>query len=1751
MKAVKGIDVMMGMAVSAFALLAPTYAHAQETIQNIADIAYIDAAGNVRSGRSNPVKTKVLDMRTPPKVQFFVAGPDGEETLVAGGCGPVTPTNQSLIPTAAAAPGVDVYVIVDDTFANRDPNSADSISVNVQSGSDIVTLKLIETGPNTSRFAGILKTSLNGEDADACTLPITSSGSITGAYDNGIISVTTPALAVTTYNIVFDSATLRALDGASVTLVDDATGAPARPLGVDGIASFPSTVVVGKEYKDSAGRTYSVPEGGFTFPILPAGRYRIVVEPNAGYSFPSQTDAQDYASRPIIQEKAIDVKADASYGNAFSVADRSAFNTDIPLDRIEGSVVVTKSVSTDRASPGDYIQYQVVVQNTGSGGSLFRPTMTDIMPKGIRYQKGSLHLNGRQINDPDVGNDGRTMSTILPPLDAGSSYTLTYVGSVTSNTPIGDAINEVSVTAGGITSPIARAGVRIDGGLFSDAVTIIGRVVTGSCQPNSPNAHPVPGVRILLEDGTYVVTDLNGQYHIENVRPGLHVAQMDRNSIPEGYVASKCSDDTRRAGSNISQFIDARGGALWRADFFLSKSEDAPDDIEPVGKAIGTIPETRGEFDIIGPDQVARNFPTSTLQAPQVLGAEEVNQSPVVANTASKTAEAENIDVIGQASESDDSISAAGGETDWSLKADGSIAILFPSPEYNPRSPSTRVVVAHGMNDSVSITLNGEQVDPLLYDGTSINPSETGKVAIWTGLPLENGENLLEVKIRKEDGTVINLDRVIAYVNQAHTATIINEQSLLIADGQTKPVIAVRLTDRRGRPVRNGISGRLDLSSPYVTAESVQNRRDSQLIQQTSSSAATWTVTGDDGIALIELAPTTQTGEIRLDLHLREGLNTLNTPATLGSVVDRRDQLVTWLSPGDQEWVVVGFAAGSTGYTTIARQAETLSENPGDTSITDGQVKLYAKGRIKGKWLLTLAYDSDKESDRQRRQSILTNVDPEAYYTLYGDQALQGYDAQSTENIYLKLETKQFYALFGDFTTGIVDTELGQYQRVLTGFKSQYQTQDTSITAFAANTPFRHERDEIQGEGLTGPYQLNRQDIVLNTERVRIEVRDRTRPEIILESRTLNRFLDYEIDYARGILTLRQPLLSRDGDLNTNFIVIDYETYGTSEERLVAGVRATQAIGDRLVIGGTAIHTDDEESTDMGVIDASLRIGSSTTIRAEAGYSKGGERDGHAYVVEATHVGTEYDARAYVREQSREYGVGQQNAVDAGFRKIGIDATARIGRNTFLSGSAFDLDDLSSIARRQSIRAEARTAIDEKTTVSTTAQYIRQTDSLGDDISTAQLGGTISRSFLGDKLLVTGEAAVSIDGNDTVATPSRYRLGAAYSITNSVRVIADHEIATGSGITGNNTRLGVEADPWRGATVSGSWNQQAISENGERTYGAFGARQTFRISPKWSADVALDSQRTIGGDISPDVVNPLNPPAIGGRIEQGFPDYDYTSLSTGLAYQNDKTSWTGRAEGRFGNNRRYGVSTSLVRQLEEGKVWGGSATGYRLNEFNGGRVDHADAALAIALRNPNSRVQMLNKLEAIYDRINLGDTVPGLPGETVVPISDAAIGLLERDVLGPVAPTSRNASSMRFINNFSINWIASGSEEEGSRTQISFYHGAKYTIQNFDGVNYGGFYQMASVEARHDIKKWLDIGIQAGVKHSWSDHTMQWSFGPTIGVSPVKNTWVSLGYNVTGFEDRDFTGARGTVKGPWLSFRIKFDEESLGLARRK
>jgi len=48
-----------------------------------------------------------------------------------------------------------------------------------------------------------------------------------------------------------------------------------------------------------------------------------------------------------------------------------------------------------------------------------------------------------------------------------------------------------------------------------------------------------------------------------------------------------------------------------------------------------------------------------------------------------------------------------------------------------------------------------------------------------------------------------------------------------------------------------------------------------------------------------------------------------------------------------------------------------------------------------------------------------------------------------------------------------------------------------------------------------------------------------------------------------------------------------------------------------------------------------------------------------------------------------------------------------------------------------------------------------------------------------------------------------------------------------------------------------------------------------------------------------------------------------------------------------------------------------------------------------------------------------------------------------------------------------------------------------------------------------------------------------------LTVTPFKNANISLGYNIVGFEDRDFEESRYTRSGPFLTFKLKFDQQSL------
>src|SRR4051794_35059920 len=134
--------------------------------------------------------------------------------------------------------------------------------------------------------------------------------------------------------------------------------------------------------------------------------------------------------------------------------------------------------------------------------------------------------------------------------------------------------------------------------------------------------------------------------------------------------------------------------------------------------------------------------------------------------------------------------------------------------------------------------------------------------------------------------------------------------------------------------------------------------------------------------------------------------------------------------------------------------------------LTDGRLALYAKGRILGKWLMTLAYDSKKKEADTRFGGA---IDPTSYYTVYADRSERRYDAASVKKLYLKLERPQFYALFGDFQTGIDEPQLARYVRAFTGGKAEYRSARVSAVAFAPEAPRSHRRPDIPGKRPSRP----------------------------------------------------------------------------------------------------------------------------------------------------------------------------------------------------------------------------------------------------------------------------------------------------------------------------------------------------------------------------------------------------------------------------------------------------------------------------------------------------------------------------------------------------------------------------------------------------------------------------------------------------------------------------------------------------------
>ncbi|MDH3433900.1 MAG: OmpA family protein, partial [Gammaproteobacteria bacterium] len=714
---------------------------------------------------------------------------------------------------------------------------------------------------------------------------------------------------------------------------------------------------------------------------------------------------------------------------------------------------------------------------------------------------------------------------------------------------------------------------------------------------------------------------------------------------------------------------------------------------------------------------------------------------------------------------------------------------LAPVADFSPPIPSLKIAIQHEPDAVIEMSVNGVAVDPLNFVGTETNRSETVAISRWRGVDLEDGANQLAAVISDEQSSRSEtLETTVHYGGGPVRAVFDKAASRLIADGRTPPVVAVRLFDRYGEPARPSTTGAFAVDAPYRSLWEVESLTENQLVA-VGDREPVYRV-GPNGIAYLQLEPTSVSGEATLRLKF---------------TADREQELRAWIEPAPRDWILVGFAEGTLGYNTLKDNMVIAAESGfEDDAYTDGEVSFFAKGQVKGDYLLTLAYQSDIDEDESDRQ-LFGTVDPDSYYTLYGDTTEQRFEAASRRGLFLKIERREFYALFGDYQTGLTVTELSRYDRSLNGLRSEYHGEQFAYNAFASDTDKAFVRDEINGDGTSGLYYLSASPIVINSDKIELQTRDRFRSEVILETQSLTQHLDYSIDYNTGAILMKRPVPSRDGNFNPIYIVANYETPQTTGENISAGGRGSWSTEDgRIEVGASIIHQGTEGNTvDLLGADLRVKLNEQTEFRAELATTDNdvaGRNTGMLASVD--HQSENIELRASYQELETGFGLGQQNRSETGMRKYGVDGRYGWTDRLSLVGTAFRHENLVDNAHQDAVEAKVLYQIDDRN-LAVGVVAARDELATGESRESNQVFLSGSMGLIGDVLKMRGAVETSLDG-DSASTnyPDRMLLGMDYQMTDAVQMFGEIESAHGADWDGVTTRVGVKTQPWQSAQLN-------------------------------------------------------------------------------------------------------------------------------------------------------------------------------------------------------------------------------------------------------------------------------------------------------------------------------------------------------------
>ncbi|MGH9869425.1 MAG: hypothetical protein ACREAA_14830 [Candidatus Polarisedimenticolia bacterium] len=1392
-----------------------------------------------------------------------------------------------------------------------------------------------------------------------------------------------------------------------------------------------------------------------------------------------------------------------------------------PMGTTSGEVVIpvvapalqiTKQASRSRAEVGDLIGYTVEVGNISASLGLTAVRVRDTLPEGFRYLDGSAKLDGRTLADPVVA--GGDLIFTLGDLALAERRRLSYVATANAPAEGKDGVNRavaeaITPAAHPVTAGPAEAEVRVSGSLLTGEATIVGRVFVDDNRNGVPeDGEPgVPWARVYLEDGSFAMTDVTGKYHIEGVRPGLHVARVDERTLPDGL--GSFASWSRSAGAASTQFVDvgsnqlfktnaATGGwglsvARLRARGVYRHGDDQDQEVRfpPVLCSAlfepGTSDLTRTGTQVVEAyAALVRERGGRLIELEVEPAFHPLEASALMAERAERMHAELRRRVLAQGptGQQEESVaSAPGGATTGGTTPDAEAAALRSLEERVKEMTAEPAVLSPAEGEvllmdraSVEVKLPLELTPRLTVNGQEVPQDriavrmETNLTKVkfyrYLGVPFREGRNSVVLEGVDQWGNArVWVERIVDRTGRPARISLHPEEGSLTADGRTPVIVRAEVRDALGLPVQDGTAVTLESDVGTFLGTDADLRSDG--FQAVTS----------QGVALVRLSPA----------DARE------TRAIQASSGDAISSLSMALAPVMGPWLLTGMGEASVGQT--APSGATVDELLDDSGHADGRFAIFARGPLFGTSLMTMAYDSGREREEDQ---VFRKLAPDRYFPIYGDGSRQGYEIEGQGRFTLRLDQRRSWLALGDFTTGLSGGDLSRYDRALTGAAGQMELNGLTVQSFGAHTPQAQVRDEMEGTGLSGPYRLSRRPVIINTERIVLETRDRFQPDRVLESRPMSRYSDYDVDYQGGTILFKRPVPFQDDSFNRIVVVAVYEALDGQGDDTVAGGRVAYRFGGAAELGTT--YVNEERGQDAYTLQgADIRFSrafgaTALELEGEAASSSSplDERAGAVSFRAGARVGSRFRMGASYRNVSSGFeNPSRAGLSDAGTVRWGVDGVAMLPREAQIRTEFYHQQDDRLGAARSVGSLEWEQAFS-RLTARSGVRGIRTeepgtADPLDSRMVVAGLRAKLVRSLdarIDHQQVVSGAALPEY--------PTRTAVGLDWQVTEDLRGFLRQELDRSDVGDASRTIVGMESRLLKNLTLDSRYSlEDALT--GERGAAQMGLRSRLPLNEDWLGDVSAERVAVVRGSASTG---------------------DFTSLGVGFEYLPARVKFTTRYELRLGEIEDQHVLTAAgaTRITDDLSLFARQRVFLMNPAASSSRVD-GDGLLGFAYR----------PLED--DRLNFLFKLQGSRGEGAA---------------GAGSPTAR-----AYLGVFETNY------QPIHRVHLLGRLAVRQQRDAFEGQSFSSLSRLAETRALVDIGARWNAGVSLRVLDQPTTNSTLLGYGAEAGCRLIKDTWLVAGWNVTGFRETGFGDTDRRTAGPFLTVRFKFDESSVtGLAEQ-